>query len=112
MFSQLTQFDFHQQLAETPGVSIVFFSSPDCGSCRHLKQVLTQLRQQQNDWHFFEVNAQQDAGLVREFELFHLPALFLYSDGEFHCEIQAESRLIAIANAVQHALARPAQEEP
>lgn len=109
---QLDQFDFHARLSDTPGAALVMFSSPDCGGCRHLRPVLQALRRQRPHWHVFEVDAQRDLALTHEFEVFHLPALFLYLDGHFHCELQAPARAAAIREAIDAALLRPAQEAP
>lgn len=112
MFENLSQFDFHHRLAELQGPTLVFFTSQDCGSCRHLKSILTSVRQLNPDWHVFEVDAQIEMGLTREFEIFHLPALFLFANGEFHSELRCEATPGAIHRAVLDALREPAQEAP
>jgi thioredoxin 1 len=112
VFEQLTQFDLHHRLAETDGVALVFFSAPTCGACRHLRGVLDNLRQRLPQWQVYEVDAQQDLALVREFEVFHLPALFLFHAGHFHCPLHAEASPAAIEKAVAQALASPAKEAP
>jgi len=112
MFEKLTQFDLHQRIAAQPASALVFFSGEGCSSCRHLKRVLTQVSARRPDWSIFEVDAQAEMGLTREFEVFHLPTLFLFQDGEFHCELHCEARAEAIEAAVSEALARPPQEAP
>lgn len=110
--TRLTQFDFHHTLAETKGVSLVYFTAPGCGACRRLKQVLGGYPEIFASLNLFEVDAQQDMALTREFEVFHLPALFLFKDGLYHAPIHAEplpNRLIA---AVKTALADSPQEAP
>lgn len=109
---QLDQFDFHARLGEMSGVVLVMFGSPDCGGCRHLRGVLRDLRRYRSSWRVFEVDAQRDPALIHEFEVFHLPTLFLYFDGEFHCELQAPARTAAILEAAEEALCRPAEEAP
>ncbi len=108
----LDQFDFHQRLSELAGTALVMFSSPDCGGCRHLRQVLSEVRRRQPGWRVFEVDAQRDLALTHEFEVFHLPTVFLFSDGQFHCELQAEARPARIVEATWRALDAPAQEAP
>ena len=108
----LTQFDFHGRLAELSGPSLVMFSSPGCGGCRHLRRVMHEVCGLEPDWHVFEVDAQRDQALTNEFEVFHLPTVFLFNDGEFHCELQAEARPTAIVEAAREALRRPAGEAP
>jgi thioredoxin-like negative regulator of GroEL len=108
----LNQFDFHERLAGLAGPSLIMFSSPDCGGCRHLRRVLQEVHRLEPHWHVFEVDAQRDQALTYEFEVFHLPTVFLFNDGDFHCELQAEARPAAIVEAALEALGRPAEEAP
>jgi thioredoxin-like negative regulator of GroEL len=108
----LDQFDFHSRLTDTTGTALVTFTAPNCGACRHLRHVLREISHLQPDWHLFEVDAQRDPGLCNEFEVFHLPAIFLFQDGHFHCELQAEARPSSIIGAIAAALQRPAAEAP
>jgi len=108
----LSQFDFHHVLAEIPGVSLVMFGSADCGSCRHLKAVFDRLAAQSQEVKLFEVDAQRDTALVREFEVFHLPALFLFRDGHYHCQLHSPADPAALRRHIATALAAPAEEAP
>ena len=112
MFDQLSQFDLHHRLADSEGVALVMFTAPSCGACRHLRGVLDVLRRRHPQWQIFEVDAQRDIALVREFDVFHLPALFLFQAGQFHCPLHAEASPNAIESAVGEALANPAEEAP
>lgn len=107
----LTEFDYHATLARTPGASLVLFGSPECGTCR---QVETLLPAAANDSvaALYTVNVQQATGLARAFDIFHLPALFLYLDGHFHAEMNCMVTPAALPSAIQAALAKPAEEEP
>lgn len=108
----LSQFDFHHTLAATPGICLVMFGSVDCGACRHLKRVFAELAQASPELHLFEVDAQRDTALVREFEVFHLPSMYLYRDGQFHCQLHSPPTLEALRQHIALALAAPAQEAP
>jgi thioredoxin-like negative regulator of GroEL len=110
--TRLTQFDFHHTLAETAGVSLVYFSAPGCGACRQLKQILESHPQEFALLNLFEVDAQQDMALTREFEVFHLPALFLFKDGHYHAPIHSEPLVPSLLAAVEAALAAAPQEAP
>jgi thioredoxin-like negative regulator of GroEL len=112
MPTPLDQFEFHQRLADTGGAALVMFGAVDCGSCRHLGRVILEVQRRRPDWAYFEVDAQRDAALTHEFEVFHLPTLFLFSDGEFHCELRAEARPGAIIGAIEQALCEPPAEAP
>lgn len=110
--SRLTQFDFHHTLAETGGVSLVYFTSPGCGACRHLRQLLETHADLFSQMNLFEVDAQQDMALTREFEVFHLPALFLFKGGQYHAQIHSEPLARSLIAAVEAALAAEPQEAP
>lgn len=108
---RLDQFSFHLRLAETAGAALVFFSAPGCASCRHWKTLLEDFAVR-DAVPVFEVDAGLDQALTREFEVFHLPALFLYVDGEYHRQVQAEASLPRLRAAIDEALALPAEEAP
>ncbi len=110
--TKLNQFDFHPTLAESKGVSLVMFTAPGCGSCRQLKLVLEGHAEVFADLHLFEVDAQQDQALTNEFDVFHLPSLFLFREGQFHAQIEAEPMPQQIRSAIDAALAEGAQEAP
>jgi thioredoxin 1 len=108
----LDQFNFHHVLAETPGIAVVIFTGPDCGACRRVKGVLWGLVARGEPWTVYEVDAARDGGLAREFDVFHLPSLFLYRDGHFHAPLHAEATPERIRAAVYETLALPAREAP
>lgn len=109
---RLSQFDFHHALAETNGVSLVYFTAPGCGACRRLKQILESRPRELARLNLFEVDAQQDMALTREFEVFHLPAMFLFKDGHYHAAIHAEPVPNSLIAAIETALATAPQEAP
>ena len=113
-FKALDQFSFHHTLAETPGLSVVVFTSRACASCRRWKRLLADYieRKEQPAIAVFEVDAERDLALVREFEVFHLPALFLYQDGSYYCALQSEALPEKFAAAITDALASPRHEAP
>lgn len=110
--NQLDQFNFHHVLSETQGVSLVFFTKQGCHSCSLWRRQLETLLTKRLDLRVFEVDAEREQGLAREFELFHLPALYVFRDGLFHGELQAEARIEAIQLAIEQTLSRPPQEMP
>lgn len=103
--------NFYHRLEETSGQSVVFFSRQGCASCRRWKRLLGGLVREQ-DISIFEVDVEQNMALANEYELFHLPALFLFKNGEFHSELQSEARLPAFLEALKQAGHAPAQEAP
>jgi len=111
-FTPLDEFGFHHRLASTRGPALVMFTSIGCGSCRVWKQLLGAYHAQHPELALFEVDAGHAQALAREFSVFHLPALFLYRDGHFHCALQSEARPEKLRAAILAALAAPAQEAP
>lgn len=108
---ELTEFDFHPRLARSNGVSLVMFSSPDCGSCRRLEKVLPRLVAGRVA-HLYKVDVQTSTALAREYEVFHLPSLFLFVDGRFHAPLHAEPVAGKFGIAIELALNQAAHEEP
>lgn len=116
MVRELDEFNFHSTMSEISGIGLVFFSGPHCASCHHLRDLLITENQQLVD-HFalfnsFEIKADKAAALVNEFSVFHLPTIFLYYDGKFHCELHTEAHPQKISEAIVLALSKPAEEEP
>lgn len=110
--SNLTDLNFHHALREISGAALVFFTAPNCGACRNLRIALEKLRQEFSPLPIFEVDAVHNGGLVNALEIFHLPALFLYVDGHYHCELHSEPLPARIHAAILVALQLPAEEEP
>lgn len=108
----LTQFDLHHRLAEVAGPAVVCFTAAACGSCRQMRRALAALRGAWPEVSVFEVDAQHEAGLTREFGVFHLPALFLFVDGEYHRPVEAEPLPERLAAAIDAALGLPPLEAP
>jgi thioredoxin 1 len=61
---------------------------------------------------FFEVDVGEATGVARYFDIFHLPTVYLYRDGQFHAELQCEARPDSIRLAVRDLLSAAAQDEP
>lgn len=109
---RLDQYGFFDTLADTPGPALVFFSASACGACRHWRVLLAGFEAGGDAIPVFEVDAGEDAALAQAFELFHLPALFLFVDGEYHRPLQCEASLPRLRAAIDTALALPAEEAP
>jgi len=110
-FAELTEFDFHPRLAATSGVSLVMFSGPDCGACRRLEKHLPQWLSGHAD-RFFKVDVQRSTALARAYEVFHLPALFVFVDGKYHGPLHAEATPAPMIASLQKLISQPAHEEP
>jgi thiol-disulfide isomerase/thioredoxin len=111
VFSELTEFDFHPRLAASPGIAVVMFSGPDCGTCKRLENHLPAwLGAKVN--HFYKVDAQRSTALARAYEVFHLPGLFVFVNGHYHAPLQAEAAPAPMTAALDNLLREPAHEEP
>lgn len=110
--AQLSQFNFHHTLEDTEGTSLVYFTGLGCGACRQLKRVFEEHEQAFQSIHLFEVDAQQEMALTREFEVFHLPSMFLFHNGHYHAPIHAEPRAHSLLAAIDEALSAAPQEAP
>jgi thioredoxin len=108
----LDQFDFHHRIGGTHGPALVLFHTPGCASCRHWKRLLADYAGLHDNVTLYQVDVQRDMALAHEFGLFHLPALFLFLNGQFHCEFQSEARLEHLCVALKVAIGAPPQEGP
>jgi len=108
----LNDANFYSAIQATQGTSLVFFTSEGCSSCRYWKTLLGQLATKRPELHLYEVDAQDSMGLVQEYDVFHLPALFVFVDGQFHAPLQCEASLDTIKQMLDEVLAAPAQEAP
>lgn len=111
-FEPLRDGDFHQHLADARGRALVLFSGPACGACRSVAARLPEAAAGAGIDHLFFVDVETSTGVAREFEVFHLPTLLLFNNGEFHAEINCEISAKALRTAIDTALAQPACDAP
>lgn len=104
--------NFYSTLQETRGHSLVSFTSTGCASCRAWKDILLEYLQLHTGITIFEVDAHESMALASEYEIFHLPALFLFQNGVFHCELHCEANVDILHSAIETAFHAPPQEEP
>lgn len=109
---QLDQFNYHHVLEETQGPVVVCFTSEACSSCRAVKKALAAFLESWEDVAVFEIDAQMNPALTNELGFFHLPSLYLYSDGKFHCELKPMATADSIRQAIDEALLKPPMEAP
>lgn len=106
----IDEFNFHARLTQAKGPALVLFSGPDCGSCRQVERRLPAAAGP--GMTLFKVDVQKSTALARQYEVFHLPALFLFRDGHYHARLECEVTPERLGRAIEAALARPAEEEP
>ena len=107
---ELTDLDADRYLLDAPGISLLIFTSIGCASCRWVKRELPKLplHIQRLAW----VDAADNGGLVRRYEVFQLPALFVVRDGQFYGALQSRLQPAALIQALDTALSRPAEDLP
>ena len=107
---ELTDLDADHRLLDLPGISLVVFTGAGCASCRWARQHLprTVLPVERLCW----IDAGNNGGLVQRYEVFHLPALFVVRNGRFHGALHASLRRDDLIQALDRALAWPAEELP
>lgn len=103
----LDPLDFFKILEGREGPCLVAFVKPACGACRSMKAALEAIAVPS-----YLVDAEDGPGLVAEYEVFHLPALFLWCDGEYHARIHCPPTPVAVVQALAEALARGPEPEP
>lgn len=108
----LDQFVFHHRLSETTGVALILFSAQGCGSCKQMRLVLEHLSRVHLPWSFYEVDVGLDQALAREFEVFHLPTVFVYRDGVYRSPLNVSPNIRDIEKGVEDILSRPAEDPP
>ena len=103
---------FHHGLQEIAGPAVVLFTRPGCSACHAMGDALRRWRAEGDAPELFRVDAEVDTALVREFEVFHLPALFVFVDGEYHGPLQAPPRVPLLREALEARLRQPPEEAP
>jgi thioredoxin 1 len=90
---------------EAPGAAgLVVLTKPGCGACRHVKAILLALTPSLPA-PLYELNVEESPGVAAELDVFHLPAMFLFRDGELRGAIHAEARREALLAAIHAAWA-------
>lgn len=62
--------------------------------------------------HFYKIDVQRSTALARAYDVFHLPSLFVFVDGQFHAPLHAEAAPAPMQAALKKLLNEPAHEEP
>ncbi len=104
--------NFYTQLANTAGLSVVFFTSQGCASCRRWQELFREFLTCYADVQIFAVDAQTSMALTRAYEVFHLPSLFLFIDGQYHRPLQPHASVASLRAAIDDARMLRAEDEP
>lgn len=107
---ELTDLDIDQQLLALNGTSLLVFTSEGCSACRWARQQLPgwALPVDRVCW----VDAGRNGGAVERYRIFHLPALFVVCEGQFHGQLLTRLTARDLSEAVHQALLRSSEELP
>ncbi|MDF1661758.1 MAG: thioredoxin family protein [Planctomycetota bacterium] len=96
----LHEANFFQELAQIAGPCLIGFGTPFCGACQRLHRLFDQ-----QEWGFpvYYLDAGDNPGLIQEFEIFHVPQMILFVDGEVHASISCPLTVREIQSAVDRA---------
>jgi hypothetical protein len=103
--------DPHRFIDALPGRVLLMFGSRACGTCRAAQARVPSLAEGRVDALVY-IDAEVQTALVREYEVFHLPAMFLFRAGRYHALLHAPLTPAEFGQAIDAALAGPAQEAP
>lgn len=103
--------DVHRALQDSTGRLLLMFGRHGCGACRQAYLRVPPLAAGAVD-RLVYLDADDCGGLLREFEVFHLPALFLFRAGHFHAPLHAALAAPDFGRAIACAYAAAAQEAP
>ena len=93
---RVSELGFWQHMVQERDWTILFFSSAGCSSCKIWRRLLAEWEQSRTDLQVWEADAGIEMGLAQEFEVYHLPALFVFRDGRYQRPMQVEARLSAL----------------
>jgi len=107
---ELTDLNIDQQLLGLPGTSLLVFTSVGCSSCRWARQQLPgwNLPVDRVCW----IDAGDNGGAVERYQIFHLPALFVVCEGQFHGQLQTRLTARDLTEAINQALTRNPEDLP
>lgn len=103
---------FYTHLETTRGLSVVFFTSHGCASCRRWQELFREFLTLYDDVQICAVDAQASMALTRAYEVFHLPSLFLFIDGQYHRALQPHASINSLREAIDQAIILQAEDEP
>ena len=103
----LTDASLYPSLEAAGGPVVVAFGTPGCGGCRRLRALLPALGEAVTGVDLAYAEAERCPGILADLEAFHLPAIWLFVDGDPWAPIQAPLRVAALTEAIAAALAGP-----
>ena len=90
---------------------MVLFTAAHCGACRAWKRLLPEALAGIADA-LYDVDVGEATGVARDYDIFHLPAIYLYRDGRFHAELQCAADAATVRQTALRLLGEAARDEP
>jgi len=82
-FTQLTDANYEEFLAKTPGLILMDFYADWCGPCRMMDPEMVKLKSKMGDKiEIVKIDVDKNPAASQKFKVRGIPALFLYKDGE------------------------------
>jgi thiol-disulfide isomerase/thioredoxin len=103
----LTDQSLYPSLEALDRPALVAFGTPGCGACRRLRALLPELSAALPEVAVFYAEADRCPGVLADLEAFHLPALFVFRDGDAHAGLSAPLSIPALVAAARAALDGP-----
>lgn len=103
----LTDASLYPALDEAGGSAVVAFGTPACGGCRRLRALLPALQQAVAGLPVAYAEAERCPGVLADLDAFHLPAIWLFVNGDPWAPIEAPLTVTALAEAIAAAQAGP-----
>lgn len=79
---KIYQEEFAQRVLNAEHPVVVDFYADWCGPCKMLSPVLDQLESEFDDFEFVKVNIEENPELAEEFEVFSIPNVCIFKDGQ------------------------------
>lgn len=82
MIQEISKKEFKKEVLESKIPVVVDNYADWCGPCKVLSPILEALSKEMKKVKFVKLNVDQNSELAQEFEVFSIPTLILFKDGE------------------------------
>ena len=96
----LTDASLYPALEARGGPVVVAFGTPSCGGCRRLRALLPALRAAVGGVAVAYAEAERCPGILADLEAFHLPAIWLFVDGDPWAPVEASLTVASLSAAI------------
>lgn len=79
---ELNEDKFLEEVINYKGKVLVDFNADWCGPCRILKPALEKIAMENDEVKFVSINVDNNENLARKYNIFSIPCLIVFKDGE------------------------------